>query len=410
MVSKSPIADFLAGCRTTGTAYSYRSGVLLFLDVLYDHSRKGIKSTSAEYQEYEKLAARYLKEKREHSADMVKFIQAMTKKKTPSKTIKVKVQGVREFLIHFGITFDDIEKRKIKKVLPIKTHRETNFGFMSIDKIQAILPHCDIRMQTLILCLLSSGARIGEVLSANIPDLDLDNKPITLHIRQTKTGEPRTIFFTQEAGESLKKWLKSRDAYLEMAGERSSALKIHKSAQDDKRIFPFERTTVYRAYDRALKKAGLYGRDDKTDRNVLNIHRLRAFFKVTVNPIIGTDNAELLLGHVDQYGNTYRDKDLRDLMDEYIKCGQALTISNNVRIKRDMELQSVELQTQKTELEKLRQEKDELTSRLSQLETLQRKRDNAVVVADDDFRQNTHDPEFVDAIARRMLELQQLRK
>jgi integrase len=291
----------------------------------------------------------------------------MTGKKTPSHTIKVKVQGVREFFYHHNITLDELGRRKIKKVMPRKMHRETNFDYMTVEKIQAILPHCDIRMQTLILCLLSSGARIGEMLSATIPDLDLDAKPISLRIRETKSGEPRTVFFTEEAGESLKKWLKSRDGYLETAGERSAVLKINKKVKDNKRIFPFEKPTVYRAYNRALTKAGLFTKDDRTDRNVLNIHRLRGFFKVTVNPIVGIDTAELLLGHVDQYGNAYRDLDDKSIRKQYLRCEQELTISNNVRIKRDLELQSAELQTQKTELDSLQRENADMKKELSGL-------------------------------------------
>ena len=281
MVSRTPITDFLNGCRTKGTAYSYRSGVLLFFDILYGKQRKSDKATMAEFQEYEKLAAKYLKEKRDHSADMIAFIQHMTKEKTPTKTIKIKVQGVREFFVKHRIVINETEKREIKKVMPLRARRETNFDYMTVDKIQSILPHLDIRLQSLMLCLASSGARIGEILNTNMADLDLDAKPITLFLRDTKTGEPRKVFISQEAGESIKKWYRVRDAYLETAGERSTALRLHKDIRDDKRIFPFERTAVYRAYDRALLKAGLYKKDDRTNRNTLNIHRLRAYFRET---------------------------------------------------------------------------------------------------------------------------------
>lgn len=339
--------------------------------MMYNHSRKGIKSTDAEFQEYEGLAARYLKEERDHSADMVTFIQAMTKKKTPSHTIKVKVQGVREFFIKHRIALDEFEKREIKKVLPRKMHRETNFDFMTIEKIQAILPHLDIRMQTFVLCLLSSGARIGELLSANIPDLDLDAKPISLRIRETKSGGSRTVFFTQEAGDSLKKWLKSRDAYLEMAGNRSAVLKINGRVKDEKRIFPFEKPTVYRAYNRALTKAGLFEKDDKTDRNVLNVHRLRAFFKVTVNPIVGSDISELLLGHADPYENSYRSLDDKSIREQYLRCEQALTISNNVRIRYDLEKQSEEVAELKRQLDEERSRSRDFENKvMDQLSTL----------------------------------------
>ena len=368
MVSKTPITDFLNGCRTKGTAYSYRSGVLLFFDVLYGKQRKSDKATMAEFQEYEKLAARYLKEKRDHSADMIAFIQHMTTGKTPTKTIKIKVQGVREFFVKHRIVINETEKREIKKVMPLRARRETNFDYMTVDKIQAILPHLDIRLQSLMLCLASSGARIGELLNTNMADLDLDAKPISLFLRDTKTGEPRKVFISQEAGESIKKWYRVRDAYLETAGERSTALKLHKDVHDDKRIFPFERTAVYRAYDRALLKAGLYKKDDRTNRNTLNIHRLRAFFRETAAPIIGVDAAELLLGHVDEYDDAYRSLSPEKLAAKYLQCEEALTISNNTRIARDLKVQGDELldlrgkvQQLAAENEMLRQAQDDAT-------------------------------------------------
>jgi len=218
------------------------------------------------------------------------------------------------------------------------------------------------------LCLASSGARIGELLASNMVDLDLDAKPITLFLRDTKIGEPRKVFISQEAGESIKKWYRVRETYLETAGERSTALKLHKDVHDDKRIFPFERTAVYRAYDRALVKAGLYKNDDRTNRNTLNIHRLRAFFRETSAPIIGVDAAEILLGHVDEYDDAYRNMSPEKLAEKYLQCEEALTISSNKRIERDMKVQATAIKEQASELETLRAKNQEMAARIIELE------------------------------------------
>jgi integrase len=353
--SKTPITDFTNGCRTKGTAYSYRSGVLLFLSVMYQRTRNSRKTSTLEFKEYEKLASQYLTEKRNHAADMIAFIQSMTRNKTPSKTIKVKVQGVREFFVKHDIEINDKEKREINKVMPRRARRETDYDYLNIDKLQAILPHLDIRMRALTLCLSSSGARIGEVLTAKIPDINLDVKPITLYLRDTKTGNPRRVFISTEAGEAIKKWIRARDAYLKMAGERSSTLRVVKESKEDNRIFPFRKTAAYRAWDRALSKAGLFKRDNKTDRNVLNIHRLRAFFRETTAPIIGIDAAEQLLGHSDQYDDAYRSIPPEKLAQKYLQCQESLTINGNERIKRDIEAQSAELVKIKKENRELRE-------------------------------------------------------
>ncbi len=382
-IPDTPIGEFMKGCRTKGTGYSYRSGILLFLDVTYGGKRSGIgakgqpikgnRATKEEFQEYEKLASRYIKEKRNHSADMIAFIQHMNEKKTPTKTISVKVQGVREFFIKNRIALDDFEKREIKKVLPRKARRETNFDFMTVDKIQAILPHLDIRMQALMLCLTACGARIGEVLGADLGDLHLDETPASLFVRDTKTTESRKVYLTKEASIAIKRWLSVRDKYIIRATNQTTTLGHHKERNPtrERRIFPFERTAVYRAWDRALIKSGLFQKDPRTDRQTLSIHRLRAFFRSTIAPKIGVDAAELLLGHSDEYDNTYRDLHEEELARKYLQCEEILTVSDNQRIKHDLEAQSEVLVKQSAEVDTLRQENKELHERLNHIETMQ---------------------------------------
>ncbi|MFA6331687.1 MAG: tyrosine-type recombinase/integrase [Methanoregula sp.] len=373
--SLTPIVDFMTGCRTKGTGYSYRSGILLFLDVMYGAARKGQKSTKAEFEVYEQLASKYLQEKRDHTGDLKKFVQYMTSLKTPSKTIKVKVQGVREWFIGNHIMIDDFDKREILKVMPRKTKRETNFDYFDYDKIQAMIPHLDIRMQAITLILVSSGARIGEVLHANIYDIRDNRKPVSIFVRDTKTGDSRRIFISTEAHDTLKAWLKSRDDYLKMAGERSTYYKITDTDIKDDRIFPFQRTSVYRAWERALKKAGLFSKDSKTDRNVLSIHRLRAFFRGKVASVIDADFAELMIGHEDEYGDTYRDKPEEELEQLYLKCQDVLTIKNSGRMRHDLEAQSDELQ-------RIKQENDSLRGRLVAVEQRELKRQEATAMLD----------------------------
>ena len=369
MVSKTPISDTLGGLRTKGTAYSYRSGILLFFDVIYGKTRRSDKATSEEFQKYETLAARYLREKRDHAGDMVTFVRYMQEAKTPSKTIKIKIQGVREFFGKHDIELSEKEKREIKKVMPRRVHRETRYEFMTMEKIQAVLPHLDIRLQALALCLLSSGARISELLSAEIPDLNLNTSPFSIYLRETKTGDSRTVYITPEAGEALKKWFTVRGEYLESAGKRSRALKVYKDVHKDNRIFPFERTRVYRSWDRALIKSGLYSKDDKTNRNTLSIHRLRAFFRETTAPIIGVDAAELILGHIDGYDNTYRGMSEEKKAQQYLLCEDALTIASTKRVQRDLKAQGEKMTELEHEREKLRSIVQEQGERLQQLET-----------------------------------------
>jgi integrase len=362
VIPNTPIREFMESYGSQGTGDAYRSGMLLFLDLTYGKIRKGPKSTKEEFEQYEKLAYRYLHEDRDHADDIVKFVQAMNAvkvpKKIPSNTIKIRQTAVREFLLHYRIALDDIEKREIKKLLP-KARRATKYDYMSIDKIQAILPFCDIKIAALLHVLIASGARIGSIMSAKIEKLDLDSKPATLFIWDEKIQMDRTVFLTAECVDVLKKWIRSRDAYLQGAGKSGYRLGINKRV-DDGRIFPFDETTARRGYYAALEKAG-YGKvDGGTNRKTLNLHRARGFFKGATEKIVGADTSELLLGHIDKYGNAYKDGEEETLRKEYLKCEEALTVSTSVRIKRDMEIQAGEIQHQSTEIELLKAELVEL--------------------------------------------------
>jgi integrase len=364
--SKTPIQDFLDGTRTKGTAGAYRGAVLLFLDVMYDTSREGGRCRGDEFEKYEKLAYRYLREKRDHKADLITFVKKMQTNSAPSKTIKVKMTGVREFFIKYDIVIDDKAKREIKKILPMKFHRETNYEYMTLDKLQTLLPHLDIRLKAMVLCLVSSGCRIGELLTLNINDLKLDENPATFFIRETKTGVPRKAYLTPEAVAALKAWFSVREEYFRNINDPKNP-QFKKKSGEDRRVFPFNKAGIYRQYDKALVKSGLYHMDDRTNRNTLNIHRMRAFFRETVAPIIGADAAEMLIGHSDEYENAYRGLSEEKLASLYLQCTEALTVSNNQRIEKDLKVQAAELKEQSNELLTLRAKVQQLAAENEEL-------------------------------------------
>jgi regulator of replication initiation timing len=113
-------------------------------------------------------------------------------------------------------------------------------------------------------------------------------------------------------------------------------------------------------------------KDTETGRNSLTVHRLRAWNRDRVSSVIGPDYAEILLGHVDQYGNTYKNTTEKTLSEKYLQCEQALTIKDTGRIKHDIAVQADELQ-------KIRQENDSLRGRLAAVEQREQERQEATV-------------------------------
>jgi integrase len=364
------ISQFMDECRTKGSAYTYRAGIIAFLDFIYGEKqenhrfRKGMKCTDGEFKFYENLSVKYLKQKRNYGEDVKKFVQYMRRNEEVSTTISTNRAAIMKWLFKNRISLNDFDKQSIKDAMPRSVRKQTHHESFDVDQLGDVIQHLDIRVQSLVLCLASSGARIGELLNAKLSDLHDDKKPVSIYIRKTKTDVPRTVFISDEAYGSLQLWLKMREEWIRTAGERTNRKKICKKGEMDDRIFPYVRTSVYPQWRRALTKAGLYEKDSVTNRNVLSVHRLRAFNRDRVASVVGGDTAEILLGHVDNYGNTYKDTSEKTLSEKYQKCQDSLTIKNSGRVKQELKAQS-------DELERLRKTNQELSEKLTKATTSQ---------------------------------------
>lgn len=356
------LKEFVAGCRTKGTGNAYRVGVVGFLSTVYNVHRVGRKSTDLEFEVYDKLSRQYILEKRNAGKDIVAYVKAMQDDERPPKSISLRVAGTREWLKQNDIGLSEKERGNIRRVMPRRISPQTRFEFFSYEKLQTLLPFLDIRMQALTLVLASSGARVGEVLSTNMQDIHDDKRPVSIFLRKTKTAEPRVVFITEEAYQSLRAWFKVREEYMRQAGERGLSMKIKRKGGKDDRIFPFALTVIYRAWHRGLKKAGLFGKDSSTGRNELTVHRLRAWNRDRVASVIGGDYAELFLGHTDKYSNTYKDTTEATLAEKYSLCEQALTIKDTGRIKHDIRAQADVIKQQESTIAELRSKLETSTS------------------------------------------------
>jgi integrase len=182
--------------------------------------------------------------------------------------------------------------------------------------------------------LASSGMRIGEVLALNwvdvkIPDRNkYPNKPTSIFVRTSKTGQSRLVYISRECELALAEWKKISPEFLVFSKRLSENFKTIKLLKQDRNetVFPFSSKTAYVMWNDALKKAGYFNMDTSTNRLQMNIHRLRTFFSVQVASVVGQQVSELLLGHGDAYGGAYTGRSTEQLEQEYIRAEPALTI------------------------------------------------------------------------------------
>jgi integrase/recombinase XerD len=110
------------------------------------------------------------------------------------------------FLADEGVMSPELLKRKIHIKLPIKLPKS-----IEPDDEDRILAKIDkVRDKALILLLLRTGMRIGELLKTTMQDISLEEQLIRIY-ESEKTGTGRVVYFSNDAAEALYQWLMKRD-------------------------------------------------------------------------------------------------------------------------------------------------------------------------------------------------------
>ena len=110
------------------------------------------------------------------------------------------------FLADEGVMSPELLKRKIHIKLPIKLPKS-----IEADDEDRILAQINkSRDKAMILLLLRTGMRIGELLKTTMQDISLEGQLIRIY-ESEKTGTGRVVFFSNDAAQALYQWLMKRD-------------------------------------------------------------------------------------------------------------------------------------------------------------------------------------------------------
>ena len=114
------------------------------------------------------------------------------------------------FLIEAKVLGYELLERKIRIKLPDRLPRA-----MDPEDLKRLLSAIDqVRDRAMILLLLRTGMRIGELLNTKVHDLDLNNKRILIY-ESDKTGVGRVAYYSDDAREALMSWLQVRNTFKE---------------------------------------------------------------------------------------------------------------------------------------------------------------------------------------------------
>ncbi len=111
-----------------------------------------------------------------------------------------------QYLVDNEILPLDILQKKIRIKLPEVLPRA--IPAVDLEKILSAIKK--VRDRALILLLLHTGMRIGELLKVKIADIDLPERKILLFLGE-KNFQGRVVYYSSEAEQALKKWLVTRD-------------------------------------------------------------------------------------------------------------------------------------------------------------------------------------------------------
>ena len=327
-IVENRLEKFLKRLRSDSTRKSYRSGIICFIEFIYEVEREGKRATKAENERFFELADQYLDQDRNYEDDLREFAVSLQSK--PPMTARNYFTSIEKFLFRSGIELKARTLDDIRGSLPIGGAKGVED---EIDKeiIDKLLKHMDLKGKSLILTLASSGMRINEALQITLDDINLDSNPPKISIRPeyTKSKMHRITFISKEAKTMLVEWLNVREKYIKESLNKNRGFVnkgiCAKKDEDDNRVYPFSRSVMDQMWENALKNANLLSLDKNTNRKTLRIHQMRKYFRTQLGDKV--DIVEALMGHEGYLTNAYRRYTNKQLAEYYLKNERLLYIS-----------------------------------------------------------------------------------
>ena len=141
--------------------------------------------------------------------DLAAFIEHEQDRGLKASTVRYRLDVVKSF-IRYQIEKDVISAQILSKRMIIKIPDALPKAMEIEDEVKLISVLDKIRDRALILLLLRTGMRIGELLNTQLSDVNLNQRKIDIWEAQ-KNRIGRVVYFSDDAGEALKAWLQIRD-------------------------------------------------------------------------------------------------------------------------------------------------------------------------------------------------------
>jgi integrase len=204
--------------------------------------------------------------------------------------------------------------------------------------------------------MISSGARLGEVLSIDLGDLDLDSRPARFRIRNERGRGSRVAFISREAVGAIRVYLIVRDRFVASARSRGGTGATGL-------LFPLGTRAFGQIWARALSKARLEKFDQATNRRTITPRSTRQFFASRMKTALPEPVVSDLMGHSGHLAESCRSYTEEELAEAYLRGEPTVTLHRSHPRER-MERKIAELERLVDLLQEKVGERDEEPSRL----------------------------------------------
>jgi integrase len=239
---------------------------------------------------------------------------------------------------------------KIKK---FNKHEKTDNAINGKDKpytreeIQKILEYADERAKCAFTLLASTGCRIGALPSIKISDLEKidDLYKITIY---SGDKEEYFTFCTPECAKEIDSYLRYREKRGETINQDSYLFVRKFSNFTMQKGIPFKDMSLWHTLEKCIPRERNHNKHKR--KEVAVFHGFRKWFtKCLVDSKLNPEIREMLLGHKIGLASAYYKPTVQDMLNEYLKAANALTINEENRLRKEIE----QVQIEKSQFEAL---------------------------------------------------------
>jgi integrase len=302
-------------------------------------------------------------------ANIISYLVYLKQQKTSFGTANCYLAAIKMF---YDVHDYNLNRRKLARYLPDRKKASDDRGY-TIQEIAMMLQGADDRLRALILLLASTGMRIGSIADTEKPLLQLKhlqkNTEYNLYKITVYEGfnEEYFCFTTPEAALAIDSYLKYRERYGEKLTPESALFREQFNTEDQfdcKNPRPVREKGLSKLIAERAIRCGVMTKMSLLEGQIVGkkrnkVFRTHGFRKFVTNAMKSSGVSALdinkLLGHKTKDGvlgmNYYKPEE-EDLLGEYLKAVDSLTINAENRLKRENEL----LKVRKSEYEQLKEQ------------------------------------------------------